>query len=85
VVDGVAQPYTFITYAEAQEQTTLIASAMKSLGLKRCDKICILGSNCPEWMLAMQVCIQGVTSATDSSTVVPCGTAASALRELTLL
>jgi long-chain acyl-CoA synthetase len=55
-VDGVAQPYKFITYAEAQEQTAWIASAFKSLGLKRGDKICILGSNCPEWMLAMQVC-----------------------------
>eukprot|EP00882_Tetradesmus_deserticola_P012274 GHRQ01013008.1.p1 GENE.GHRQ01013008.1~~GHRQ01013008.1.p1 ORF type:complete len:205 (+),score=31.64 GHRQ01013008.1:261-875(+) len=56
VVDGIAQPYKFITYAQAQDQTTLIASAFKSLGLKRCDKICILGSNCPEWMLAMQAC-----------------------------
>jgi long-subunit acyl-CoA synthetase (AMP-forming) len=79
VVDGAAQPYKFITYAEAQEQTTLIASAFKALGLKRCDKICILGSNCPEWMLAMQVCSQCVTSATDSSTVL-CGTAASVQR-----
>ncbi|WIA33081.1 hypothetical protein OEZ86_006237 [Tetradesmus obliquus] len=56
VVDGEAQPYKFITYAEAQEQTASIASAFKSLGLKRGDKICILGSNCPEWMLAMQAC-----------------------------
>lgn len=58
IIDGVAQPYEFITYAEAEAKTACLASAFKQIGLKRSDKVCVLGSNCPEWMLAMQVCFE---------------------------
>lgn len=56
VIDGVAQPYEFITFGEAEAKTARLAAAFKALGLRRNDKIGVLGSNCPEWMLAMQAC-----------------------------
>lgn len=66
-----AQPYEFITYAEAEQQTALIASAFKALGLKRCDKVCVLGANCPEWMLAMQVRFAGAAAAGSTNRLKP--------------
>jgi long-subunit acyl-CoA synthetase (AMP-forming) len=55
VKNGVAGPYKFITFSAAEEISKQIASACAGLGLKRCDKIGVLGINCPQWMLAMQV------------------------------
>eukprot|EP00878_Enallax_costatus_P008716 GHUV01009110.1.p1 GENE.GHUV01009110.1~~GHUV01009110.1.p1 ORF type:complete len:512 (+),score=126.28 GHUV01009110.1:442-1977(+) len=56
VVEGVAGPFQFMTYAEAAEKTARLASAFSALGLKRNDKLCVLGANCPEWMIVMQAC-----------------------------
>jgi long-chain acyl-CoA synthetase len=54
-VDGKAGPYQFITFSEAGKQSVQIASACAALGLKRSDRVGVLGLNSPEWMLAMQV------------------------------
>lgn len=45
----------FITYKEAEQSVLRISSVCHSLGLKRNDKIGVLGINSPEWMMAMQV------------------------------
>jgi hypothetical protein len=55
ITNGVAGPYEFMTFKEAGERSTNIASAAARVGLKRNDKIGVLGLNSPEWMLAMQV------------------------------
>lgn len=33
----------------------LVAAAFKGLGLRQKDKVAVLGVNCPDWMITMQV------------------------------
>jgi len=48
-------PFEPTTHAEAGERAAALAAALASLGAKRGDRVGVLGPNCPEWMLAMQV------------------------------
>lgn len=55
MVDGQAQGFTYITYAEAGVQVRHIGSAMQAVGLKAHDRAGVFGANSPEWMIALQV------------------------------
>lgn len=59
IVDGVAQPFQFVTYSEVAETVKQVGSAFANLGLKPKDKIGVIGPNTPEWMTAMQVRARG--------------------------
>ena len=55
IVDGQAQPYTYITYQEAGSRVSQIGSAMNSVGVQPHTRVGVFGANSPEWMIAMQV------------------------------
>ncbi|EEF43331.1 acyl CoA synthetase, putative [Ricinus communis] len=52
----VAGPYVWLTYKEVYETAIRIGSAMRSRGLNPGDRCGIYGSNCPEWITAMEAC-----------------------------
>jgi long-chain acyl-CoA synthetase len=49
-------PLVPTTHSQAAEQASSLAACLASLGLRRGDRVGIMGSNSPEWMLAMQAC-----------------------------
>lgn len=49
-------PLVPTTHSEAAEQVAALAAALASLGVKKGDRVGILGANAPEWMIAMQAC-----------------------------
>ncbi|XVE94101.1 hypothetical protein REPUB_Repub01dG0252000 [Reevesia pubescens] len=51
-----AGPYVWITYQEAYDAALRIGSAMRSRGVNPGDRCGIYGSNCPEWIIAMEAC-----------------------------
>lgn len=53
--DGKAGPYVYQTYEEVGAQVVKLASGLAAIGAPPKSKIGVLGSNCPEWMMAMQV------------------------------
>jgi long-chain acyl-CoA synthetase len=55
IIKEVAQPYEFYTYQQVSDRVDRVGSGFAALGLKPNDKVGVLGPNCPEWMLAMQV------------------------------
>ena len=58
VKDGVAGPFVFKTYKEVGAEVAKIASGLMALGVKPKQRVTVLGGNCTEWMMAMQV-VQG--------------------------
>ncbi|KAK4848943.1 hypothetical protein QYF36_019051 [Acer negundo] len=56
VSDGKAGPYTWITYQEAYDAAIRLGSAIRTLGVNPGGHCGIYGSNCPEWLLAMEAC-----------------------------
>eukprot|EP00798_Chlamydomonas_sp_ICE-L_P002723 gene2723-12596_t len=52
--DGKAGPFTFLTYKEVHDIVSKVGSAYSQLGLKPKDRIGVIGSNSPEWRMAMQ-------------------------------
>lgn len=56
IVDGKIGPYVWKTYKEAYDEVLQIASALKACGAKSGSKIGIYGSNCPQWIIAMEAC-----------------------------
>lgn len=50
-----AQPYEYQTFGEVQQRVAHVAAGIKGLGLKQKDKVAVLGINCPDWMITMQV------------------------------
>ncbi|KAL3163225.1 hypothetical protein ABBQ32_009626 [Trebouxia sp. C0010 RCD-2024] len=56
VVDGQAQGFTYMTYAEAGTQVRNIGSAMQAVGVKPHHRAGVFGANSPEWMIALQAC-----------------------------
>lgn len=53
---GVVGKYEFCTYAETRVKVQALSSVlMKEYALKPGSKVGIVGPNCPEWMIAMQV------------------------------
>eukprot|EP00878_Enallax_costatus_P020601 GHUV01021783.1.p1 GENE.GHUV01021783.1~~GHUV01021783.1.p1 ORF type:complete len:600 (+),score=177.59 GHUV01021783.1:394-2193(+) len=51
-----AGDYQWITYAEANEKVTAVASGLAGLGVSAGQKVGVYGANCLEWQLAMQAC-----------------------------
>lgn len=49
-------PYEFYTYAETAAKVADVASGLHSLGVAAQSRVGVFGTNCPEWMIAMQVC-----------------------------
>lgn len=54
-VDGQAQPFTYMTYAEAGNAVSNIGSAMQAVGVNARGRAGVFGANSPEWMIALQV------------------------------
>lgn len=51
-----AGTYEWVTYEEAYDAAVRIGSAMRSRGVNPGDRCGIYGSNCPEWIIAMEAC-----------------------------
>nr|BAG97315.1 unnamed protein product [Oryza sativa Japonica Group] len=56
VKDGVIGPYIWKSYREVYEEVLQVGSALQQLGVKPGSRIGIYGSNCPQWIVAMQAC-----------------------------
>lgn len=55
IVDGKAGDYEFDTYFQVDGKVSAVGSALSGLGLGPHSKVGVFGSNCPEWMISMQV------------------------------
>lgn len=56
IVDGQAQPFTYMTYTEASIAVTHVGSALRAVGVGKEGRVGVFGANCPEWMIALQAC-----------------------------
>ncbi|TVU24850.1 hypothetical protein EJB05_27310 [Eragrostis curvula] len=56
VIDGKVGDYMWLTYEEVYQKVLRIGSAIRSFGVKPGGHCGIYGSNCPEWVMAMQAC-----------------------------
>ncbi|KAF7810939.1 long chain acyl-CoA synthetase 2-like [Senna tora] len=54
--DSKVGPYVWLTYQEAYDSAIRMGSAMRSRGVNPGHRCGIYGSNCPEWIMAMQAC-----------------------------
>ena len=63
VKEGHAGPFEWMSYSEVSQAAASISSAFAQLGLQSKDALGIIGVNCPEWMIAMQVGWQGAAAA----------------------
>jgi long-chain acyl-CoA synthetase len=54
--DGKFGPYIWKTYKEVYEEVLHIGSALRASGAKPGSRIGIYGSNCPQWIAAMEAC-----------------------------
>ncbi|XP_010525687.1 PREDICTED: long chain acyl-CoA synthetase 2 [Tarenaya hassleriana] len=62
VNDSKVGPYTWITYKEAYDAAIRVGSAIRSRGVEPGNCCGIYGSNCPEWIIAMEACMsQAIT------------------------
>lgn len=55
-LDSKAGPYSWLTYKEVYDVSIQMGSAMRSRGINPGDHCGIYGSNCPEWIIAMEAC-----------------------------
>ncbi|GAB2267287.1 eukaryotic long-chain fatty acid CoA synthetase (LC-FACS) [Dionaea muscipula] len=62
IIDGKAGPYVWLTYKEVYDSAIQIGSAIRSRGVNPGDHCGIYGSNCPEWITAMEGCISQAIS-----------------------
>ncbi|KAF5751132.1 long chain acyl-CoA synthetase 2 isoform X2 [Tripterygium wilfordii] len=56
VSDSKVGPYVWLTYQEVYDAAVRIGSAIRSRGVEPGSRCGIYGSNCPEWIIAMQAC-----------------------------
>lgn len=56
VIDSKAGPYVWLTYKEVYDSAMRMGSAMRRRGVNPGDRCGIYGSNCPEWITAMEAC-----------------------------
>ncbi|KAL9318816.1 hypothetical protein ACSQ67_015333 [Phaseolus vulgaris] len=56
IVDGKIGPYVWNTYKEVYDEVLHISSALRACGAEVGARIGIYGSNCPEWIVAMEAC-----------------------------
>ncbi|CAL5425869.1 unnamed protein product [Camellia sinensis] len=54
--DGKFGPYLWKTYKEVYEEVLHVGSALRASGAKPGSRIGIYGSNCPQWIVAMEAC-----------------------------
>ncbi|XP_027361388.1 long chain acyl-CoA synthetase 2-like isoform X1 [Abrus precatorius] len=54
--DSKVGPYAWLTYQEVYAAAMKTGSAMRSRGVNPGDRCGIYGSNCPEWIIAMEAC-----------------------------
>ncbi|CAK7348469.1 unnamed protein product [Dovyalis caffra] len=55
-VDGKVGPYVWKTYKEVYEEVLQIGSALRASGAETGYRVGIYGSNCPQWIEAMEAC-----------------------------
>ncbi|XP_010267912.1 PREDICTED: long chain acyl-CoA synthetase 1-like [Nelumbo nucifera] len=56
VKNGKLGPYVWKTYKEVYEEVLQIGSALRASGAKPGSCVGIYGSNCPQWIVAMEAC-----------------------------
>ncbi|KAF4356822.1 hypothetical protein G4B88_030119 [Cannabis sativa] len=56
ITDSKAGPYVWLTYQEVHDEAVRMASAMRSRGVNPGDRCGIYGTNCSQWIIAMQAC-----------------------------
>ncbi|XP_020425626.1 long chain acyl-CoA synthetase 2 [Prunus persica] len=49
-------PYVWLTYQEVHDAALRMGSAIRSRGVNPGDRCGIFGSNCPQWLTAMEAC-----------------------------
>ncbi|KAH7666587.1 long-chain acyl-CoA synthetase protein [Dioscorea alata] len=54
--NGKAGPYLWKTYQQIYNEVLNAGSALKQLGAKKGSRIGIYGTNCPQWIVAMEAC-----------------------------
>jgi long-chain acyl-CoA synthetase len=54
--DGVPGPYLWKSYKEVYDEVLQVGSALQQLGVQPGSRVGIYGSNCPQWIVAMQAC-----------------------------
>ncbi|KAJ6404064.1 hypothetical protein OIU84_012291 [Salix udensis] len=55
-VDGKVGPYVWKTYQEVYDEVLKISSALRASGAEAGCRVGIYGSNCPQWIVAMEAC-----------------------------
>ncbi|XP_057439186.1 long chain acyl-CoA synthetase 1-like [Lotus japonicus] len=55
-VDGKFGPYVWKTYKEVYDEVLHIGSALRACGAEPGSRIGVYGSNCPQWIMAMEAC-----------------------------
>ncbi|GAV84956.1 AMP-binding domain-containing protein [Cephalotus follicularis] len=62
VTESKVGPYAWLTYQEVYDTAMRLGSATRSRGVNPGDRGGIYGSNCPEWIMAMEACnAHGIT------------------------
>ncbi|CAN6544197.1 unnamed protein product [Malus baccata var. baccata] len=56
VTDKKVGPYVWLTYQEVYDSAIRIGAAIRSRGVNPGDRCGIYGSNCPQWLTAMEAC-----------------------------
>lgn len=56
IIDSKVGPYVWLTYKEVYDSAMRMGSAMRRRGVNPGDRCGIYGSNCPEWITAMEAC-----------------------------
>ncbi|CAA0824925.1 Long chain acyl-CoA synthetase 1 [Striga hermonthica] len=56
LVDGKWGPYVWKTYKEVYEETLQVGSGLRKHGFEPGARVGVYGSNCPQWIVAMEAC-----------------------------
>lgn len=56
IVDGKFGPFIWKTYKEVYDEVLRIGSALRASGAEPGSRVGIYGSNCPQWIMAMEAC-----------------------------
>ncbi|KAJ1400853.1 AMP-dependent synthetase/ligase [Sesbania bispinosa] len=56
IVDGNIGPYFWKTYKEVYDEVLHVGSALRASGAEPGCRIGVYGSNCPQWIVAMEAC-----------------------------
>ncbi|KAJ8645698.1 hypothetical protein MRB53_007446 [Persea americana] len=56
IIEGKVGPYIWLTYQEVYDKSIQIGSSIRVRGVNPGGRCGIYGSNCPEWIIAMEAC-----------------------------